>query len=106
MSHYRARPAVLPSERLILSPWARESKPRRLRALREAKEHDATEADIERAVIDGREHEARNRASTAPCPTFAVDPTATLPPTSQVFQYVPPPVKDAFRPILASRVIE
>lgn len=61
MSHYRARPPVLPSERMILSPAAREG------VLLSC---ESTDADVDRAVSDGRDDDARTRAAAAPCPAF------------------------------------
>lgn len=61
VSHYRAPPAALPSERLILSPAAREG------ILLSC---ESTDADVDRAASDGREDDARTRAAAAPCPAF------------------------------------
>lgn len=58
---YRARPPVLPSERLILSPAAREV------VLLSC---ESTDADVDCALSDEREDDARNRAASAPCPAF------------------------------------
>ena len=61
---YRAPPAVLPSRRALLSPAAREG------ALLSC---EATDADVDRAVSDAREDEARARAASVPCPRSSRD---------------------------------
>lgn len=67
---YRAPPKVLPSCRPLLSPGARES------ALLSC---ESTDAEVERAVEDGREVDARNSAAAAPCPAFVVGPPVLRP---------------------------
>ncbi len=92
MNFYRTPQSVLPSERLILSPVDRET------VLLSC---ESTDADVDRALSDEREDEARNRAAAAPCPAFrwrgvtvgGEPKPRTLPPVVKVFQYLPPPAK-------------
>ena len=62
---YRAPPAVLPSRRPILSPAAREG------VLLSC---ESTDNEVERAVSDAREDEARGAAVCVPCPAFTIGP--------------------------------